>query len=211
MKYKINGFYALNFLLFVLAFIFLLATGIKLVSSGDKQEKICMLICYALLFFLSIMIISARYYSRARKLRNIPKVHIPITRSELPDVVYEHIQSQLKLSMETKVYPTLNNTHMPPGWENRPGDGGFIDCRERTLKLFTLFKNKIHEIYPEEYLEGEPIIEYIKLLEKKNHIDPEITSQLRDIYLKARYSQHTISSNEMSLVEKGLNRCLNSL
>jgi hypothetical protein len=205
MRLRINGFYAINALLFITVCVFFVTTGISLISPGDRQETISIIICYVLFIILCIIIVSGRYYSRSNALKDIPKVSVPITNaSDLPDAVYKHIHSQLQYSVQTKRRPILDEQHLHPGWAHL-SDGTFVDCRKRCLNLFIFLRDIVEKAYPEIKLANNPTTSHIQLLKEQTHINSTTADQLCDIYRRARYSHHTMSLMDLNFTKASLN------
>ena len=193
----------MNLLLFLLLCVFLTLTGANIIAQADRQEKISVIICYTLFAILSMIIVSGRYYSRSHALREIPRSNIPISSSDLPQKVFEHIHTQLVRSAETKISPILDEYHMPLDWQIQ-SDKTYVECRKRCLDLFSRLRELVEKAYPEHGLAHTSTTQHLLLLKEKGRLDEQTTRQLCNIYQKARYSHHSMTSADVNFTLSSL-------
>jgi hypothetical protein len=203
MKLRISGLHAVNLVLFLLLCVFLVLTGANIIKQADRQEKISVIVCYALFAILSMIIVSSRYYSRSHALKYIPKSSIPISSSDLPPNMFEHLHTQLVRSAETKASPVLDDYHMPLDWQIR-SDKVYVECRRRCLELFSRLRELVEKAYPEQGLTHASTTQHLLLLKEKCRLDERTTRQLCSIYQKARYSHHSVTSADVNFTLSSL-------
>jgi hypothetical protein len=169
-------------------------------SQQDRQQRISLIVCYVLFGIASLIIISGRYYSRSQALKQIPRTSVPISNNEVPHRMAMHIRTQWLNSMETRATPpALDADRMPAGWELR-GNKVYVETRKACLEAFARWRDLIESRCPRVELSRTSTDRHFDLLKETSQLDASTADRLADIYKRARYSHHTLSSADVKFV-----------